>query len=147
MTDELRGYYDQSYPPSVWAPPLPPDPSLAVEITLGLTGPGGEAIVGGGPDGGVRIVVERDGTPVALADVRSVDWGDGHVHAPPDISAGYIAHIYTAAASDVAITVILDSGSSTSDSFDVIDEEPAGLESPEPEPEPEPEPAPEEEAG
>lgn len=32
------GYYEQSYPPSVWAPPEPPEPPAATGATAGTPG-------------------------------------------------------------------------------------------------------------
>jgi hypothetical protein len=95
---------------------------IVVPITLGLTGPNGEAEVGGGPDGGVRIVPERPaGTPMPLGTISAIDWGDGQVDSPPDTSGGFVAHIYNQAATAVRIDVTAsDGGEGRSQAFDVV---------------------------
>jgi hypothetical protein len=102
---------------------LPPTPGapLTVAITLGLTGPTGEAEVGGGPDGGVRIEPARAGTPISMSEISAIDWGDGQVDSPPDTSGGFVAHVYDQAATAVAIKVWDKvGGTGTSATFDVI---------------------------
>jgi len=92
-------------------PPVVGPNNIVVPITLGLTGPGGEAEVGGGAEGGVRIVPERPGgTTMPLADIASIDWGDGHIDSPPDTSGGFVAHIYEVPAASNQITVTADDG-------------------------------------
>jgi hypothetical protein len=99
----------------------PPTAPLDVPITLGLTGPGGAAEVGGGPQGGVRVEPARGGTPIPMSEIKSIDWGDGNVDDPADTSGGFVAHIYTQAATGVSITVtttVPDTG--TSSTFNVV---------------------------
>jgi hypothetical protein len=102
---------------------VPPTPgaALTVDITLGLTGPNGEAEVGGGPDGGVRIVPTRNGTPLAMTEISAIDWGDGQVDQPPNTEGGFVAHVYDVAQTGVVIKVWDKvGGTGESASFDVI---------------------------
>jgi len=101
---------------------LPADASaITADITLGLTGVGGAAEVGGGVDGGVRVVVNRDGTPIPQDDITWVNWGDGTIDDPADTTGGFIAHVYTAPQTGVTITVQTGGGeSATTASFDVV---------------------------
>jgi hypothetical protein len=100
--------------------PVPGAP-LTVDITLGLTGPNGEAEVGGGAEGGVRVVPSRAGVPVPMGELSAIDWGDGQIDSPPNTSGGFVAHVYSSPATQIAIEV-WDTlgGTGTSAPFDVI---------------------------
>ena len=106
---------------------LPPDAeAITADITLGLTGapgtnPAGSAEVGGGPDGGVRVVVNRAGAPIPQDDISWVNWGDGTINDPADTSGGFIAHVYTTPQTGVVITVQTGGGeAATTVAFDVV---------------------------
>lgn len=83
------GYYDQSYPPSVWAPPATPQIDI-VELS-GWDDLG--AIVGTA----VAIEVHVHGSEEVVAPT-TVDWGDGTTNA-------LTTHTYAAAAATITITV------------------------------------------
>ena len=102
--------------------------TLTAQITLGLTGVNAAgqpaAEVGGGADGGVRVAILRDGTPVAPEDLQHIDWGDGQIDYPPDTTGGFVAHVYTREQQSVEIKVgMVDAqGGATviTPSFDVV---------------------------
>ena len=106
---------------------LPPGAAaITADITLGLTGPpgtnpAGSAEVGGGVDGGVRVVVNRDSVPIPQDDIATVNWGDGQLDDPADASGGFIAHVYDAPATGVVITVTTGGGEAANTAaFDVV---------------------------
>lgn len=76
---------------------------LTVAYLIGVDN--GQAIIGGGPSGGVRLTITDDVGDLDLSLLASVNWGDGHVDSPPDISGGFVAHVYTSGASGIMVAV------------------------------------------
>lgn len=73
---------------------------LQVDYSLGVEN--GQAIVGGGPTDGVRLAVaDANGTELSLSELVTIDWGDGQLDSPPDISQDFVAHRYLKALSEV----------------------------------------------
>ena len=100
-----------------------PTPGYTVALVLGVTS--GEAIVDGGPTGGVRAELHDDAdAPIPASELVRVDWGDGNIDVGQwiDDEGGFVAHIYREVASGVAITMSAADGSTaTSETFDVVE--------------------------
>ena len=95
--------------------------SLTVTITEGVTG--GQAVLTWDDDLGANVAGVRIDPGVPLVDLLTIDWGDGNIDAPPDISGGFVAHNYTAAQDGVVIQVVTTDGKAgVADPFDVIPE-------------------------
>jgi len=104
VTEASRGYYEESYPPSVFAG-APAGP-IQVNLTAGWTA--GPVAVTGTP---VTIEVLQDGAPVAPT---TVNWGDGTTNA-------LLTHTYSSQLASGRISVLAGGRAGQSPVFTVID--------------------------
>jgi hypothetical protein len=129
VTEALRGYYDQSYPPSVLHPGPTP---LTVQLGTGW-------VAGQAPTGATVSILVWDGEQAVLAPTQ-VDWGDGSRNTS-------LTHIYVATAGPLHIVVTANGKAGTSVAFNVVEgggtgttgqppDEPCPDDEPAPEPEP-----------
>jgi hypothetical protein len=88
--------------------------SIAVGFSEGVTD--GQATVG---PPGVRLTVS-----VALDTLTAINWGDGQLDSPPDISGDFVAHIYRQPAARVSVEVEAADDTGTSPTFEVVAPEP-----------------------